>query len=186
MDAREDGPFEPGKLARPDIEISIEAMWQLYGEINEWIRAQDFKAGVVLAANGVVVIAGIALVQNGGGMSAALHTQIISLCSTLTILTVIISSAFSALCLVPPLREGAVTSLFFMEYIAQHYASAEEYAREIRATLASADANLAMISHQVWSSARSAHRKITHINWSIRFFILSLFFSLLAILFAYR
>ena len=177
------GLMRPEEIALQGIDISIEAMWRLYGEINEWIRAQDIKAGVVLAANGVLIIAGAALVVGGGSFSAIIHHQhAVNLCFLATIVTITISSADAALCLVPPLREGEVTSPLYFDYIARYYPSAQSYEEDVRAVLNTADANLTQISHQVWTSARSLHRKIVHINWSIRFFIASLVFSLLAVL----
>ena len=45
------------------------------GEINEWIRAQDIKAGVVLAANGVIIVAGAALVVGGGSFNTIVQNH---------------------------------------------------------------------------------------------------------------
>ena len=100
-------------------------------------------------------------------------------------MTVIISSAYAALCLVPPLREGEITSPLFFDYVARHYPSAQAYEKDVRSMLTSADANLTQISHQVWTGARIVRRKISHINWAIRFFIASLFFTLLTVLAAF-
>ncbi len=44
-----------------DMALAIETMWRAYSEVNEWIRAADIKAGTVLAANGVVIVAAVAL-----------------------------------------------------------------------------------------------------------------------------
>ncbi len=182
----ENGDLHPEEIALQGIDISIETMWRLYGEINEWIRAQDFKAGVVLAANGVIIVAGAALVVGGGSLSASvLHRLVASLCFLTAVVTVIISSAYAALCLVPPVHVGEVTSPLFFEFIALHYPSAQAYEEDIRTSLNTADANLKLISHQVWTSARSMHRKMSYINWAIRFFIATLFFSLCTVLFAF-
>ena len=183
----EDGGFpRPEEVSLQDVDISIEVMWRLYGEINEWIRAQDFKAGVVLAANGVIIVAGAALVVGGGSFGIIVHHHASVVLDILAaIVTVIISSAFAALCLVPPLRVGEAQSPLFFAYVARHYHSARAYEADIRATLTTADAHLTQITHQVWTSSRSVYRKLTYIDWAIRFFIASLVFSLLAVLSAF-
>lgn len=180
-------PPRPEEVALEGIDISIEAMWRLFGEINEWSRAADFKASVVLAADGVILVAAAALAAVGGsGIGAMLLSRrLVSVFLLLTLVNAIISSASAAVCLVPPFGEAEPESVLFMNYIARHFPDASSYEASIRATLTDADANLRQISHQVWSVARIFRKKVSFATWGVRFLIAALLCSLLALLFAF-
>jgi hypothetical protein len=175
----------PEEVAVEGIDIGIEAMWRVYGEINEWSRAADFKASVVLAANGVLIVAAAALASSAGSFSALLRNFLVGICFFIVLVTVVISCAYAARCLIPPLKEGDITSLLFYGYIAAHFPSAHAYEKAVRQSLIDADDNLSQISHQVWSTSRIAKKKIEYTVWSVRFFIAALFFSLVTLIVAY-
>jgi hypothetical protein len=173
------------EVALEGIDISIEAMWRIFGEINAWSRAADFKASVVLAADGVILVAAAALAVGSNGFSAMLLAHhLVSLFVLLTLVSAVISSAFAALCLVPPFREAEQQSVLFMDYIARNFPDAPSYEQQVRATLTDADANLQQICHQVWSVARIFHKKVSFATWGVRFLIPALLCSLLALLLA--
>lgn len=184
---QENGDEETAReeIALENLTITIEAMWRLHSEINEWTRAADIKAGIVLATNGAI-IAAIALAVNTASFLAIIEARhLVGAFMLATLAAVVISSVFAALCLVPPLREGEIISPLFTDYIAQRFPTAQAYEETIRATLVDANANLTQISHQVWTSARSQLRKLTYATWGIRFLIASLLFSLLTLLLAF-
>jgi len=183
---KDDGEEEAREeIALENISITIEAMWRIYGEINEWNRGADVKAGIVLATNGAI-LAGAAVGLSTGTFLAAVQQRHPVYASMLVALTaIVLSSVCAALCLVPPLREGEIESPLFSDYIARHYPTAKAYEDAVRATLADAPSNLAQISHQVWTESRIQRRKLTYATWAIRFLIASLFFSLVTLLLAF-
>ena len=94
-----------------DVALAIETMWRAYSEVNEWIRAADIKAGTVLAANGVIIVAAVALAVGTGSFTTIVLTRHLAGFFLLaTIVAVIVSSIYAALCLTPILihRPGAV------------------------------------------------------------------------------
>jgi hypothetical protein len=175
----------PLEVVETGVDLAIEAMWRLYGEFNEWSRSADVKASIVMAANGGVLVAATAIAVGGGFTSIILRHGLVSLFCLAMAFGVIASSVYAALCLVPPLREGDKSSVLRFDYIACEFPSARDYEVAIRQSLINPDAELTLISHQVWSYARILHRKLDYVTWGIRFFIAALLFGLIALLLAY-
>lgn len=180
---RETAGEEEVELERLD--ISIETMWHTNEQVNEWSRGADVKAGIVLAANGVILVASAALAVGTGGFIALLETLRVAIFFIAVLITVIISSGFAALCLVPPLREGEMSSLLAIDHIAFDFSTATAYEDAVRSALTDTNAMLTVVSHEVWTSARRAGRKLYYVTWAIRFLIASLFFSLITLLIAF-
>lgn len=183
--ARGNEDAEREELALENLDITIEAMWRIHGEINEWSRGADIKAGIVLAANGAFV-AGVAVALSTGSFLPIVHErQLAGAFLLVSLVAIVISSVYAALCLVPPLRVGEVESLLSPDYIARHFSTGTAYENAVRRTLADAECNLVEISHQVWTVANRLWRKLHYATWGIRFLIASLFFGLMTLLVAF-
>lgn len=169
-----------------DVALAIETLWRAYGEVNEWIRAADIKAGTVLAANGVIIVAAVAMaVGTGSFTSIVLTHHLVGFFLIASMVAVIVSSIYAALCLTPILSTGAELCLLFIGHIHRHFPTVRSYEQAVRTTLTNPEANLKQISQEVWNSGRVADRKLAFATWSIRYFILSLFCILLTLLLAY-
>ncbi len=169
-----------------DVALAIETLWRAYSEVNEWIRAADIKAGTVLAANGVIIVASVALAAGAGSFTAIVLTRHLAGFFLLaTIVAVIISSIYAALCLTPIQSTAQELCLLFIGHIHRHYPLAQSYVEAVRTVLTDPEANLKEISLEVWNSGRIADRKLLFATWSIRYFIASLFCMLITLLAAY-
>lgn len=145
--------------------VKNDEAWQIFAQINDWIRFADAKAAALLATGGVL-----------GGLlvSATPHTMSTTPAGiariatfTLAVAAVAFSVLMSLLALQPRLgrRENA-TSLIYFDHIARRFrddaqgfvealiggrtAATHEYDRDL--------------GHQIWANSRVARRKFRHVT----------------------
>jgi len=168
------------------VNLAIETMWRAYSELNEWIRAADLKAGTVLATNGVIIIAAGALVVGTGSFTTIVLThRPVGFFLLATLIAVIVSSIYAALCLTPILTPSPEVCLLFIGHLRRRYPTAKSYEDVVRTILPNPEANLREITDEVWNSAGNAERKLNYATWAIRYLIAALFCVLITLLLAY-
>lgn len=107
-----------------------ENLWTTLEAINELIRFSDTKATAILAMDGVV--AGFYL-SNTSTIQTALKQQPITLIPLIVAVgLILVSSVFSAYCIIPRLKMNKSNCLIFFCDIANAYESANAYAVAIK------------------------------------------------------
>lgn len=139
-----------------------EALWRIYESINEWIRAADGKAAVILAADGVVATILAAL----GGTSNS-SVQILTAPNVLLwlgMIAVVFSATFSAGCLFPRLRAKAPRSLIYFKDIAETCSTPEAYAVRSQQVIENDSLLAKELCNQIWSNSAVANCKFAAVR----------------------
>jgi len=154
-------------------------LWQIYGLVNDWGRAADSKAAILIA--GLGVIATVALAKVVPNRCLVLQNGLLLATTALGVASGIVSLFFALKCLNPTLNVGEPNSLIFFAHIAQRFRAANDYREEIQICLSSEDVLYGQIADQVWANSRVAWSKYMAVAWAIRFFAATLVFAILAI-----
>ena len=157
-------------------------MWKTYEAIQELIRFADTKATAVLAINGV--IAGFYF-SNIGTLQAVLLQKPASLALLLMVSGfLLISSGFSAYCIIPRLVNSESKCLILFCDIAK-FRSYTDYEKAVQEELGE-DEFEKELAHQVWANSKIATRKYEAVTVSIIILVALLFASLAFMLVASR
>jgi pycsar effector protein len=162
---------EPSRTKPHSAEIlrATEFLWRIYGQINEWIRFADAKAGALLAADVVMIVAAI---QSFKDHKDVLMGHVVLWFPGILSLVGLSASAFCCLmCILPRTRAIAGKSVIFFGDIARGYTSLDAYLQSA-STLGDENRAFDEISRQVWENARIAEHKhlwIARAVWSIFF-----------------
>jgi hypothetical protein len=157
-----------------------ENLWKTYEAINEFIRFADTKATTILAVNGV--IAGFYF-SNIGAIQTILQQRPIALVPLLTSTGfILISSGFSAYCIIPRLRMNKSNCLIFFCDIA-NYKTADAYKEAIENEMSDKEIEK-HLTDQIWANSKIANRKYYAVTISIIIFVALVVSSILFMLVA--
>ncbi|TAH31655.1 hypothetical protein EYC59_06475 [Candidatus Saccharibacteria bacterium] len=142
--------------------------WQILNNINEWIRFADAKAGVVLAACGV--LGGIVIARLPSDQSTFRFWGLAAVLVTLGLAIVC-----AAICLGPSLgKKIPPTSLMYFGHISRKYReNFSGFAQDFEG-LGIGDKISEEITSQIWVNSMIATKKYRYVNVSILLFITSL------------
>lgn len=156
---------------------SDEHYWNVYVQINEWIKFADAKAGALISLNGVILGFVVSNLDNIRLIIASeTCTKVLII---LGIISLIVSLFFAIKCIFPKLNVGEPQSHIFFEHIAKKYTTAKEFKKYVDKPI---DLNVDLKT-QVWANSKVASKKYTAINYSIIAFSLMSAFTILFILF---
>jgi hypothetical protein len=146
--------------------VGADDAWRSLGQINEWIRFADAKAGAVLAASGVL---GAFLVNDVPRLEDfKVHTTRAALLAV-AIICIGLSSLLSLQILAPRLRTGEARSLIYFDHVARRYASDRNGFADNYLSLTKIDTDLTrQIADQVWATSIVARRKFRRVSYAIR------------------
>jgi hypothetical protein len=158
-----------------------ENLWKTLETINELIRFSDTKATAILAMNGVV--AGFYF-SNTSTIQTAIKQQPIAFMPLIVAVgLILVSSVFSAYCIIPRLKMNKSNCLIFFCDIANTYESANAYAAAIKDEMTDGKIET-HITDQIWATSKIAVKKYSATGYSIVFFVLAVFASIAFMLFA--
>lgn len=160
------------------MKTKIESLWKTYEAINELIRFADTKATAILAVNGV--IAGF-FFSNIGTLQTILLQKPAALTPLLMVSGfLLISSGFSAYCIIPRLKMNKSKCLIFFCDIA-NFPSAEAYQKAIGDEMD--DKRIEQhLADQIWANSKIATRKYNAVTVSILIFVALVFASIVFML----
>ncbi len=157
-----------------DLKAKTENLWKTYEAINELVRFADTKATAILAVNGV--IAGFYF-SNIGTLQAILLQKPTTLAPLLMVAGfLLISSGFSAYCIVPRLKVNKSKCLVLFCDIAD-FSSADEYEKAIQNEMTDDKVEKYLVD-QIWATSKIATTKYSAVTTSIIIFVALLFASI--------
>lgn len=157
-----------------------ENLWKTYDAINEFIRFADTKATTILAVNGV--IAGLYF-SNIGAIQTILQQRPIALVPLLISTGfILISSGFSAYCIIPRLKMNKSNCLIFFCDIA-NYKTADAYKEASENEMSDKEIEK-HLTDQIWANSKIAHKKYYAVTISIIIFVALIVSSILFMLVA--
>lgn len=162
-----------------DDQVAIDTIWQVHALVVEWVKHSDAKAGVVLAADAMIVAAAAAVVVDQHSFITG-H-RIIYVAFSLSVLCAITSAMSAAACIVPRLKNTASNSLLYFRHIAEGYNNAHSYQHAVCEKLKDKKEVLSQICHQVWANSVVARRKYISVAWAIYLLMASLALAIFAI-----
>jgi hypothetical protein len=153
-------------------------LWRIYEGINEWIRAADAKAGVILATSGVIatVVATLATTRYSSMVNPTLPNVLL----WLGMAGIFLASFFSSSCIVPRLKPKCPASLLFFGDIANCFQTAEDYAKAYLESESDDPRLRSDLYNQVWMNSVIAKCKflaVTKATYSLVFAVLFLLIS---------
>jgi hypothetical protein len=155
-------------------------LWKTYVAINELIRFADTKATTILAVNGV--IAGFYF-SNISSIQQILQQKRVALVPLLTAAGfILISSGFSACCIVPRLKMNKSRCLILFCDIAK-FESAEAYEKAVEEEMTDGKVEKDL-SDQIWANSRIAAKKYDAVTVSVIVFVAVVLASMAFILMA--
>ena len=162
---------------------AVKYLWKIYDAIGESIRFFDAKAGVILAANGVLIGAAVTALQ--GNRNFVLEHPAFLTFAALALVSLAGSAICCLLCISPSLvtyhpRLKKAESPIFFAHIA-NLAGPEDYEKAVLEKLTDERKALWQMSEQVWANARVASRKAKLIPFAVFFLGAGLLFALLAL-----
>ena len=173
-----------GVVSVDEARRGVKQLWKIYAAIEESIQFFDTKAGVILAANGVLIGAGVSMLQED--KSLLLGRPAFLLFSVLALLSLSASALCCLICISPSTvtyhsRHRKADSPIFFAHIA-NLDCPQDYERAVVEKLTDARQSLKHLSEQVWAIARVASRKARLIPFAVLFLSVGLLFALLALL----
>lgn len=181
------------KLEPPPLEINDESfsyLWNVFSNINEWIRFSDAKAAGVIVANGTVATLSGQFLEQLNTRSQILEV-ILKLLAIGGAIALIISTIYALQCLAPQLslklkRNKPITfdSLIFFQHIAQK--SPSDFEQSILTMFEKPQNAQSQLIQQIWANSKVAsrkYRKVARAIWWLFALIMCLicYFSLLAL-----
>lgn len=161
----------------------VKQLWKIYAAIEESIQFFDTKAGVILAANGVLIGAGVSVLQ--GDQNFAFGHPAFLVFAAVALLSLSASALCCLICISPSTvtyhpRHRKADSPIFFAHIA-NLDCPEDYEKAVVEKLTDPRQALWHLSEQVWAIARVASRKARLIPFAVLFLSLGLLFALLAL-----
>ena len=155
---------------------NTEHLWHIYSTINEWIRAADIKAGLILTASGVIATVIAALEPTA--LSRCLDLTIPNVLLWLGMAAVILSVFFSASCIAPRVRPLAPDSLIFFGDIARAHCTPAEYADAWQGYTPNQRLLGEDLCSQIWANSHVAQCKFAAVNRATTAFAFAVFLLL--------
>lgn len=153
---------------------NAEDAWKALAQANDWVKLADTKAGMVIAASGVL----------GGLIIKAIppHEQwahqpwkISMLLASLAL--VCASAVVALLAFAPRLRTGEAPSLLYFDHIARCYPRPAEFSRPYLTLLGQEEWLQESLANQMWATSTVAHRKFRSVILAIWFLCAGLFLA---------
>ncbi|MEV7180184.1 Pycsar system effector family protein [Kitasatospora sp. NPDC093679] len=143
---------------------SVGHAWRVLDGVTASINQADTKAGVVLAAAGV--LGGVLFNLVGGGRGPGAW----AVSATVVAAVLVLAAAGCAGAALYPRRrgEGAASSLIYFDHIVRSGATADGLAQPLAGLLADPAALTAQIAGQVWANARIAGTKFDWVDRAVR------------------
>ncbi|GAA1223483.1 hypothetical protein GCM10009676_01040 [Prauserella halophila] len=142
-------------------------IWKALTHTHELVRLADTKAGLVLAASGVL---GSILTRRGtspglwGSNPARAVLLVLALC------LVLVSTFLALRVFVPRTRMTGVTSLLNFDNVAARFDNPDEFARVSRSLFTHDEQLQRALAEQLWATSRIARRKFRSVTPAIWFF----------------
>ena len=151
---------------------NTEDAWKALGQVNDWIKVADTKAGLVLSASGVL----------GGAVLHGLppHEQWSQHAwkagMLLTALALACASALTSLrVFAPRLKVGEPSSPLHFEHIARRYADPREFRQHAGPLFDEQERLREALTGQLWATSKVARRKFRHVAPAVWLLAASLF-----------
>jgi hypothetical protein len=156
------------------VKAKTENLWKTYEVINELIRFADAKATAILAIDGV--IAGF-FFSNIGTIQTILMQRTVALLPLLLVAGfLLLSTGYSAYCIVPRLKMNNSKCLILFCDIAK-FPNAETYQKEIGEQLGDEKVDQ-YLADQIWVNSKIATKKYYAVTVSIMLFVALVFASI--------
>ncbi|MEW5821805.1 MAG: Pycsar system effector family protein [Cyanobacteriota bacterium] len=157
----------------------IETLWKTFEATNEWIKFSDAKAGFVLAANGIFVTIIVSyLVEHKAFVS---DNWLLVILFVIWLILAVLSTVYSILCLNPTLVTKQKDSLIFFMHIAKNFDSPDDYNNAVSEKYSDDNEIFNQLTNQVWAVSKVAEYKCKMIVLSIKFFLMTVLFGILAL-----
>jgi hypothetical protein len=148
--------------------MKVDEAWRVLGQVNDWIRFADTKAGAVVAASGV--LGGLLVKSAPSRNDFRTHTTYAVLLS-LALASVAVGMLLALRVLTPKLRSGEPRSLVYFSHVAKKYPRTPSDFVERFKSMADDENQLAIqVLDQVWANSCVAYRKYRMVTWAIWFF----------------
>lgn len=165
----------PAEPATSDLNVAMEQQWRIFAVVNEWVRFADAKAGLLLAADGVIFTLACGPIASNREYLTKHQSALFFVIAASIFL--IVSTAYSLSCVFPKTKPPGGNSLIFFETIAR--SNALVYRQNAR-RLSDPQVAYDEVSAQVWAVSKVASRKHRQIAWAVRSLMVALVCGLAA------
>ncbi|OLT42657.1 hypothetical protein BJF85_22210 [Saccharomonospora sp. CUA-673] len=146
---------------------ATENTWKALGQIHELVKLADTKAGLVLAASGV--LAGILTqLATSPGLWTTNRAQAVLI--LLGLVLVLLSTLFALRVFMPRTGLRGARSLLNFANVAARFDNPDDFSRASRALFTHEEQMQRALAEQVWATSRIARRKFRTVTSAIWFF----------------
>ncbi len=160
--------------------LDNEDLWNIFSNINDWVRFADTKAAAVIAGQVTIFALAIPRILTNGTIIATSIWLLLLL--ALSLILGALTLLYALKCILPRLKVGEAKSLIFFGHIAQAFSDAKAYQEMVERHLNEPSGLRDHLVHQIWSNAVVAWDKYKTSTWALRFFAFGLVLNVIELL----
>jgi hypothetical protein len=152
-------------------------LWNIFSNINDWVRFADTKAAAVIAGQGAIFA--LAIPRLLANRTTITHHFWLMVLLGVSLILAALTLLYALKCIIPRLKVGEAKSLIFFGHIAQAFDDAKTYRQFVDRQLLEPDGLRDHLAHQIWSNSIVAWAKYKDSTWALRFFAIGLVLNII-------